>query len=42
MLGSEVAEVRNRYFGSRIGVEYAEGFVLDGPVQFKDPSVLLG
>jgi bacillithiol biosynthesis deacetylase BshB1 len=35
------AEIRNRYFGSRIGVAFAEAFALDGPVPLRDLGVFL-
>jgi bacillithiol biosynthesis deacetylase BshB1 len=37
----ERAEIRNRYFGSRIGVAYAEAFALEGPVPLLNLSVFL-
>jgi bacillithiol biosynthesis deacetylase BshB1 len=37
----ERAEIRNRYFGSRIGVAFAEAFALDGPVPLHDLALFL-
>ncbi|GAW93007.1 bacillithiol biosynthesis deacetylase BshB1 [Calderihabitans maritimus] len=35
-----VLESRNRYFGSRIGVYYGEGYLVKGPLAIDDPITL--